>query len=180
MTLWPLGVRGGSSTRGKRHEGRGRPRIHPRKKVKEEEDEEEEEEEEEEKPPAKQEEGPQSNGSQKEPKAPGRWDDSGGGIRLGYALESLSMNLPLESFSETPSRFLTCGLCCLPACACVCVCVRVCAAGVCAAAAEPPAKRVRVEEAFQLSERQQELIKEDTPNKKVWDEALSFLGEGPV
>ena len=66
-------VRGGSSTRGKRHAGRGRPRIHPRKKVKEE----EEEEEEEEKPAAKKEEGPQSNGSQKEPKAPGRWDDSG-------------------------------------------------------------------------------------------------------
>ncbi|XP_046900715.1 E3 ubiquitin-protein ligase UHRF1-like isoform X2 [Hypomesus transpacificus] len=110
-------VRGGSSTRGKRHAGRGRPRIHPRKKVKEE----EEEEEEEEKPAAKKEEGPQSNGSQKEPKAP----------------------------------------------------------DVCVALVEPPAKRVRVEEAFQLSERQQELIKEDTPNKKVWDEALNFLGEGP-
>ena len=64
--------------------------------------------------------------------------------------------------------------------ACLPACVFVCVADVCVALVEPPAKRVRVEEAFQLSERQQELIKEDTPNKKVWDEALNFLGEGPV
>uniref|UniRef100_A0AAY4DSV1 E3 ubiquitin-protein ligase UHRF n=1 Tax=Denticeps clupeoides TaxID=299321 RepID=A0AAY4DSV1_9TELE len=34
-------------------------------------------------------------------------------------------------------------------------------------------------EAFQLSEQQQSLIREDEPNRKLWDEALCYLGEGP-
>ncbi|XP_061888201.1 E3 ubiquitin-protein ligase UHRF2-like [Entelurus aequoreus] len=45
--------------------------------------------------------------------------------------------------------------------------------------AEPPSKRAKVEEAFELSEQQQQLIGEDTANKKLWDEALGHLAEGP-
>lgn len=45
---------------------------------------------------------------------------------------------------------------------------------------EPPSKRVKIEEAFQLSEQQQRLIREDTANKKLWDEAMGNLKEGPV
>lgn len=44
---------------------------------------------------------------------------------------------------------------------------------------EPPSKRVKVEETFQLSEQQQQLIQEDTANKKLWDEAMEHLKEGP-
>ncbi|XP_047425397.1 E3 ubiquitin-protein ligase UHRF2-like isoform X2 [Mugil cephalus] len=44
---------------------------------------------------------------------------------------------------------------------------------------EPPPKRVKIEEAFQLSEQQQQLIREDTANKKLWDEAMENLKEGP-
>ncbi|XP_068562318.1 E3 ubiquitin-protein ligase UHRF2-like isoform X2 [Cebidichthys violaceus] len=46
-------------------------------------------------------------------------------------------------------------------------------------AAEPPSKRVKMEETFQLSEQQQQLIREDTANKKLWDEAMGYLKEGP-
>uniref|UniRef100_A0A8D3CGF7 E3 ubiquitin-protein ligase UHRF n=1 Tax=Scophthalmus maximus TaxID=52904 RepID=A0A8D3CGF7_SCOMX len=46
-------------------------------------------------------------------------------------------------------------------------------------AAEPPSKRVKIEETFQLSEQQQQLIREDTANKKLWDEAMENLKEGP-
>ncbi|XP_074546096.1 E3 ubiquitin-protein ligase UHRF2 [Halichoeres trimaculatus] len=46
-------------------------------------------------------------------------------------------------------------------------------------AEEPPSKRVKVEEAFQLSEQQKQLIHEDTANKKLWDEAMGHLKEGP-
>uniref|UniRef100_A0A3B4TKR1 E3 ubiquitin-protein ligase UHRF n=1 Tax=Seriola dumerili TaxID=41447 RepID=A0A3B4TKR1_SERDU len=46
-------------------------------------------------------------------------------------------------------------------------------------AAEPPSKRVKIEETFQLSEQQQQLIREDTANKKLWDEAMEHLKEGP-
>lgn len=48
------------------------------------------------------------------------------------------------------------------------------------AVAEPPSKRVKIEEAFQLSDQQQQLIREDTANKKLWDEAMGNLKEGPV
>uniref|UniRef100_A0A669D2C9 E3 ubiquitin-protein ligase UHRF n=1 Tax=Oreochromis niloticus TaxID=8128 RepID=A0A669D2C9_ORENI len=44
---------------------------------------------------------------------------------------------------------------------------------------EPPSKRVKIEETFQLSEQQQQLIQEDTANKKLWDEAMEHLKEGP-
>ncbi|TRY97138.1 hypothetical protein DNTS_032791, partial [Danionella cerebrum] len=44
---------------------------------------------------------------------------------------------------------------------------------------EPPEKRAKEREAFALSEQQQSLIQEDQANKKLWDEALSFLTEGP-
>ncbi|CAN9504517.1 unnamed protein product [Ophioblennius macclurei] len=44
---------------------------------------------------------------------------------------------------------------------------------------EPPSKRAKVEETFQLSEQQQQLIQEDTANKKLWDEAMENLKEGP-
>uniref|UniRef100_A0A8C5DQ69 E3 ubiquitin-protein ligase UHRF n=1 Tax=Gouania willdenowi TaxID=441366 RepID=A0A8C5DQ69_GOUWI len=44
---------------------------------------------------------------------------------------------------------------------------------------EPPAKRVKVEETFVLTDQQQQLIKEDTGNKKLWDEAMESLKEGP-
>lgn len=47
-------------------------------------------------------------------------------------------------------------------------------------AAEPPSKKVKMEETFQLSEQQQQLIREDTANKKLWDEAMGYLKEGPV
>lgn len=46
--------------------------------------------------------------------------------------------------------------------------------------AEPPPKRAKVAEAFQLSAEQQQLIREDTANKKLWDEAMGNLKEGPV
>lgn len=46
-------------------------------------------------------------------------------------------------------------------------------------AAEPPSKRVKIEAAFQLTEQQQQLIREDTANKKLWDEAMENLKEGP-
>ncbi|XP_037340963.2 E3 ubiquitin-protein ligase UHRF2-like isoform X1 [Pungitius pungitius] len=46
-------------------------------------------------------------------------------------------------------------------------------------AAEPPPKKVKTEETFQLSEQQQQLIREDTANKKLWDEAMGYLKEGP-
>lgn len=35
-------------------------------------------------------------------------------------------------------------------------------------------------EAFQLTQQQQWLIQEDTPNQKLWDEVLASLKEGPV
>ncbi|KAM9306456.1 E3 ubiquitin-protein ligase UHRF2 isoform 2-T2 [Pholidichthys leucotaenia] len=44
---------------------------------------------------------------------------------------------------------------------------------------EPPSKRTKIEEAFELSEQQQDLIREDTANKKLWDEAMEHLKEGP-
>uniref|UniRef100_A0A8C6P6U9 E3 ubiquitin-protein ligase UHRF n=1 Tax=Nothobranchius furzeri TaxID=105023 RepID=A0A8C6P6U9_NOTFU len=44
---------------------------------------------------------------------------------------------------------------------------------------EPPSKRVKIEETFQLSEQQQQLIQDDTANKKLWDEAMENLKEGP-
>uniref|UniRef100_A0A3Q3WJM6 E3 ubiquitin-protein ligase UHRF n=1 Tax=Mola mola TaxID=94237 RepID=A0A3Q3WJM6_MOLML len=44
---------------------------------------------------------------------------------------------------------------------------------------EPPPKRTKVAEAFQLSAEQQQLIREDTANKKLWDEAMGNLKEGP-
>lgn len=44
---------------------------------------------------------------------------------------------------------------------------------------EPPSKRVKVEETFQLTEQQQQLIQDDTANKKLWDEAMEHLKEGP-
>lgn len=39
---------------------------------------------------------------------------------------------------------------------------------------------MKIEETFQLSEQQQQLIQEDTANKKLWDEAMGNLKEGPV
>ncbi|XP_064833482.1 E3 ubiquitin-protein ligase UHRF2-like [Oncorhynchus masou masou] len=50
---------------------------------------------------------------------------------------------------------------------------------VCKESTEPRAKRQRMEEAFQLTEQQQSLIKEDQPNRKNWDEAMGHLKEGP-
>ena len=47
-------------------------------------------------------------------------------------------------------------------------------------AAEPLSKRVKMEEIFQLSEQQKQFIREDTANKKNWDEAMEYLTEGPV
>lgn len=44
---------------------------------------------------------------------------------------------------------------------------------------EPPSKQVKVEEAFQLTDQQKLLIQEDTANKKLWDEAMEHLKEGP-
>ncbi|XP_037548346.1 E3 ubiquitin-protein ligase UHRF2 [Nematolebias whitei] len=46
-------------------------------------------------------------------------------------------------------------------------------------APEPPSKRVKMEETFQLSEQQQQLIGDDTANKKLWEEAKENLKEGP-
>ncbi|XP_017263110.1 E3 ubiquitin-protein ligase UHRF2 [Kryptolebias marmoratus] len=46
-------------------------------------------------------------------------------------------------------------------------------------ATEPPSKRVKIEETFQLSEQQQQLIGDDTANKKLWEEAREHLKEGP-
>uniref|UniRef100_A0A8C7TGC0 E3 ubiquitin-protein ligase UHRF n=1 Tax=Oncorhynchus mykiss TaxID=8022 RepID=A0A8C7TGC0_ONCMY len=54
-----------------------------------------------------------------------------------------------------------------------------CTRKVCKESAEPRAKRLKMEEAFQLTEQQQSLIKEDQPNKKNWDEAMGHLKEGP-
>lgn len=45
---------------------------------------------------------------------------------------------------------------------------------------EPPPKRVKIEETFQLTEQQQQLIQDDTTNKKLWDEAMEHIKEGPV
>uniref|UniRef100_A0A8C8GW13 E3 ubiquitin-protein ligase UHRF n=1 Tax=Oncorhynchus tshawytscha TaxID=74940 RepID=A0A8C8GW13_ONCTS len=42
-----------------------------------------------------------------------------------------------------------------------------------------PLKKKKMEEAFQLTEQQQSLIKEDQPNRKNWDEAMGHLKEGP-
>ncbi|XP_038137947.1 E3 ubiquitin-protein ligase UHRF2-like isoform X1 [Cyprinodon tularosa] len=44
---------------------------------------------------------------------------------------------------------------------------------------EPPSKRVKIEETFQLTEQQQQLIQDDTANKKLWSEAMEHLKEGP-
>ncbi|XP_013871455.1 E3 ubiquitin-protein ligase UHRF2 isoform X2 [Austrofundulus limnaeus] len=44
---------------------------------------------------------------------------------------------------------------------------------------EPPSKRVKIEETFQLSEQQQQLIGDDTLNRKLWEEAKESLKEGP-
>uniref|UniRef100_A0A3B1KF53 E3 ubiquitin-protein ligase UHRF n=1 Tax=Astyanax mexicanus TaxID=7994 RepID=A0A3B1KF53_ASTMX len=44
---------------------------------------------------------------------------------------------------------------------------------------EPKSKRLKEGEAFELSEQQRSLIQQDQANKKVWDEALGFLVEGP-
>uniref|UniRef100_A0A8C9U7B6 E3 ubiquitin-protein ligase UHRF n=1 Tax=Scleropages formosus TaxID=113540 RepID=A0A8C9U7B6_SCLFO len=44
---------------------------------------------------------------------------------------------------------------------------------------EPPAKRSKAVEPFQLSEQQRALIREDELNKKLWEEAMSYLVEGP-
>uniref|UniRef100_A0A3B5QRA0 E3 ubiquitin-protein ligase UHRF n=1 Tax=Xiphophorus maculatus TaxID=8083 RepID=A0A3B5QRA0_XIPMA len=44
---------------------------------------------------------------------------------------------------------------------------------------EPPPKRVKIEETFQLTEQQQQLIQDDTTNKKLWDEAMEHIKEGP-
>uniref|UniRef100_A0A8C2IDS0 E3 ubiquitin-protein ligase UHRF n=1 Tax=Cyprinus carpio TaxID=7962 RepID=A0A8C2IDS0_CYPCA len=63
---------------------------------------------------------------------------------------------------------------------CVCVCVCVCVSGVCEPQEEPQVKRLKEVESFVLSEQQRNLIQEDEPNRKLWDEALSFLSEGPV
>ncbi|KTG43094.1 hypothetical protein cypCar_00042797, partial [Cyprinus carpio] len=51
--------------------------------------------------------------------------------------------------------------------------------GVCEPQEEPQVKRLKEVESFVLSEQQRNLIQEDEPNRKLWDEALSFLSEGP-
>lgn len=43
---------------------------------------------------------------------------------------------------------------------------------------EPPSKQVKIE-AFQLSEQQKQWIQEDNANRKLWDEAMEHLKEGP-
>ena len=58
---------------------------------------------------------------------------------------------------------------------CVCVC-----AVLTPAAEASPAKRIKVEESFQLSVQQRQLIQEDTANRKLWDEAMVSLAEGQV
>lgn len=63
---------------------------------------------------------------------------------------------------------------------CMCVCICVCVRAVCKEQQEPKAKRLKEVEAFVLSEEQRSLIQGDHGNKKVWDEALGFLTEGPV
>uniref|UniRef100_A0A8C2B730 E3 ubiquitin-protein ligase UHRF n=1 Tax=Cyprinus carpio TaxID=7962 RepID=A0A8C2B730_CYPCA len=55
---------------------------------------------------------------------------------------------------------------------CVCLCV-------CEPQEEPQVKRRKEVESFVLSEQQRNLIQDDEPNRKLWDEALSFLSEGP-
>ncbi|CAL8276879.1 unnamed protein product [Merluccius merluccius] len=40
-------------------------------------------------------------------------------------------------------------------------------------------KRIKVEESFQLSVQQRQLIQEDAANRKLWDEAMVSLAEGP-
>ena len=54
------------------------------------------------------------------------------------------------------------------------------AAVVTTAAEEIPAKRIKMEESFQLSVQQRQLIQEDTANRKLWDEAMVSLAEGQV
>uniref|UniRef100_A0A4W4FEB1 E3 ubiquitin-protein ligase UHRF n=1 Tax=Electrophorus electricus TaxID=8005 RepID=A0A4W4FEB1_ELEEL len=49
----------------------------------------------------------------------------------------------------------------------------------CEEPAEPRVKRLRDAEAFVLSEQQRSLIQEDQANRKLWDEAMSFIMEGP-
>ncbi|KAJ8415600.1 hypothetical protein AAFF_G00425800 [Aldrovandia affinis] len=44
---------------------------------------------------------------------------------------------------------------------------------------EPPAKRLKKGESFQLSCQQQALIQEDSLNRKLWEEAMGCLMEGP-
>ncbi|XP_057215821.1 E3 ubiquitin-protein ligase UHRF2-like [Triplophysa rosa] len=44
---------------------------------------------------------------------------------------------------------------------------------------EPQVKRLKEVEAFVLSEQQKDLIQEDEPNRRLWDEALNCLVEGP-
>ncbi|XP_016109163.1 E3 ubiquitin-protein ligase UHRF2-like [Sinocyclocheilus grahami] len=51
--------------------------------------------------------------------------------------------------------------------------------GVCEPQEEPQVKRLKEVESFVLSEQQRNLIQDDEPNRKLWDEALSFLSEGP-
>ncbi|XP_073791703.1 E3 ubiquitin-protein ligase UHRF2 [Danio rerio] len=50
---------------------------------------------------------------------------------------------------------------------------------VCEEQEEPQEKRLKEVESFVLSEQQKSLIQEDEPNRKLWDEAMSFLTEGP-
>ncbi|XP_063066746.1 E3 ubiquitin-protein ligase UHRF2-like [Engraulis encrasicolus] len=50
---------------------------------------------------------------------------------------------------------------------------------VCKDSAPAPLKEKKEVEAFQLTEEQRSLIREDQPNKKLWDEATDFLLEGP-
>ncbi|CAL8321716.1 unnamed protein product [Lota lota] len=52
------------------------------------------------------------------------------------------------------------------------------ASAVTPAAEELPAKRIKVEESFQLSVQQRQLIQEDAANRKLWDEAMVSLAEG--
>ncbi|KAK0133176.1 E3 ubiquitin-protein ligase UHRF1 [Merluccius polli] len=53
------------------------------------------------------------------------------------------------------------------------------ASAVVPAAEDLPAKRIKVEESFQLSVQQRQLIQEDAANRKLWDEAMVSLAEGP-
>lgn len=56
----------------------------------------------------------------------------------------------------------------------------VCVSGVRVEQVEPQVKRLKEVEAFVLSDQQKDLIQEDQPNRKLWDEALNCLMEGPV